>query len=63
MVDHEKNLDERKVYERNLRAPGNRESRRSYDVPTAVTFLMAGVALGAILILLFPPFRLNGSVG
>ena len=32
-------------------------AKRPYDVPTAVTFLMAGVAVGAILTLLFPPLR------
>jgi hypothetical protein len=35
----------------------NSQARPDYDVPTAVTFLFAGLALGAILTVLFSPLR------
>jgi hypothetical protein len=35
----------------------NTPIRPDYDVPTAVTFLFAGLALGAILTVLFSPLR------
>jgi hypothetical protein len=38
-------------------------TRPQYDVPTAVTFLLGGVALGAILTLLFSPLRLDVAAG
>lgn len=44
--------------DRILRAPAG---HRSYDPPTAVTFLIAGIGLGVILTLLLPPFRGRGS--
>jgi len=31
------------------------ETRTEYDLPTAVTFLLAGLALGALLAVLFSP--------
>jgi len=35
--------------------PAETQSRPEYDVPTALTFLMAGLALGWFLTLLFSP--------
>jgi hypothetical protein len=37
-------------------------NRPEYDVPTAVTFLIAGVALGAMLAGLFWPLRDDAAV-
>jgi hypothetical protein len=34
----------------------NKSEEHQYDIPTAVTFLVAGLALGSILTLLFAPF-------
>jgi hypothetical protein len=35
--------------------------RPEYDLPTAVTFLLGGIALGAIMTLLFFPIKPNSS--
>jgi len=47
--------------------PAEYRSRPKYDVPTAVTFLLGGVALGSILTLLFSPLRFSflrsGEIG
>ncbi len=32
-------------------------TRMEYDLPTAVTFLLAGLALGATLVVLFSPLK------
>lgn len=36
-------------------------SRPEYDFPTAVTFLLAGVALGAVLAMVFSPWSNSQS--
>jgi hypothetical protein len=41
--------------------PGKDRRRPNYDVPTAVTFLLGGVALGSVLTLLFSPRRADES--
>ncbi len=32
-----------------------------YDIPTAITFLLAGIALGTILTFLFSPLRIDSD--
>jgi hypothetical protein len=39
--------------------PAEHRSHPKYDVPTAVTFLLGGVALGSILTLLFSSLRFS----
>jgi uncharacterized membrane protein YciS (DUF1049 family) len=41
--------------------PTKNNARTQYDIPTAVTFLAAGVALGWILTALFSPVAKNSS--
>jgi len=41
----------------NERMSTENRTRPAYDVPTAITFLLGGIGLGAILTLLFSPLR------
>jgi hypothetical protein len=40
----------------------NIRTRPEYDIPTAVTFLLAGLALGAMLSVVLSPLRENSRV-
>ena len=41
--------------------PTEERNHPEYDLPTAVTFLLAGIALGAIVTLLFCPITNNSA--
>jgi hypothetical protein len=42
--------------------PSKTEMHSQYDVPTAVTFMLAGLALGSILTVLFSPLTDQGAL-
>jgi hypothetical protein len=42
--------------------PIQTHARPEYDAPTAVTFLLAGIAAGALLTFIFSPLALNSKL-